>query len=345
MSKLKLEKVCKYYGNLKVIDEFDLEVDKNEFLVIVGPSGCGKSTLLRSIGGICEITSGKITLDDFLIDDKYTAMVFQDYGLFPSMNVIDNIIFGLKKKKANNDVYDIARMLKIDKLLNRYPAQLSGGEKQRVAIARAIARKPKIYLFDEPLSNVDANIKREFIEELWNIYINNNAMFIYVTHDQEEAFKLATKILILDRGKILQYGSRDEIIDKPNSLEVVKFLSIFDFNTLNGKIVFKDKKYFINYNNIMIKLDREYYDYSKLRNYKNRDVVFSFRSEQIVFRNNGLFKFKVKKIKDNLVAKKMYLDIFGQEILAYFQEGNFDTFDISGKILIFDNENGKNIFL
>jgi len=261
MSKLKLEKVCKYYGNLKVIDEFDLEVDKNEFLVIVGPSGCGKSTLLRSIGGICEITSGKITLDDFLIDDKDTAMVFQDYGLFPSMNVIDNIIFGLKKKKANNDVYDIARMLKIDKLLNRYPAQLSGGEKQRVAIARAIARKPKIYLFDEPLSNVDANIKREFIEELWNIYINNNAMFIYVTHDQEEAFKLATKILILDRGKILQYGSRDEIIDKPNSLEVVKFLSIFDFNTLNGKIVFKDKKYFINYNNIMIKLDREYYDY------------------------------------------------------------------------------------
>jgi len=209
MSKLKLEKVCKYYGNLKVIDEFDLEVDKNEFLVIVGPSGCGKSTLLRSIGGICEITSGKITLDDFLIDDKDTAMVFQDYGLFPSMNVIDNIIFGLKKKKANNDVYDIARMLKIDKLLNRYPAQLSGGEKQRLSLARALAVHPDILLLDDITSALDIETEEKINESINHLEYQSTKVIIA---SKIVSVMRADKIYCLNQGKIIESGTHEELL-------------------------------------------------------------------------------------------------------------------------------------
>ena len=216
MSNIKFSSVHKSFGQNKIINNFNLEGKEDEFLVLVGPSGCGKSTLLRMIAGLEKVDEGKIQINDKIINELHpskreTAMVFQSYALYPHMNVYENMSFGLKIEKQSKEeiqtkVLRTAKILKIEELLERRPKQLSGGQRQRVAIGRAITRNPKIFLFDEPLSNLDAALRAEMRVEISKLHQQIKTNMIYVTHDQVEAMTLADRIVILNKGNIEQVG-------------------------------------------------------------------------------------------------------------------------------------------
>ena len=234
MSKISFKNINKSFGNNKVINNFNVEINSGEFIVLVGPSGCGKSTLLRMISGLETIDKGEILLNDKLINNlipskREIAMVFQSYALYPHMNVYENMSFGLKmenqnKKEIDIKVIDAAKMLKIDDLLKRKPKELSGGQRQRVAIGRAITRNPKIFLFDEPLSNLDAALRSEMRVEISKLHKKINTNMIYVTHDQIEAMTLADRIVILNKGNVEQFSTPNEIYEDPNNIFVAEFI-------------------------------------------------------------------------------------------------------------------------
>jgi ABC-type sugar transport system ATPase subunit len=209
MASIKINKVNKYFGNTHVIKDVSLDIKSESFTVLVGPSGCGKSTILRMIAGLEEINSGTISIDGKVVNDlppkeRNIAMVFQSYALYPHMTVFDNMAFGLKIEKKSKEeieqrVMEAAKILQIEEYLERKPKQLSGGQRQRVAIGRAITRKPKVFLFDEPLSNLDAALRVQMRVELAKLHDQLNATMIYVTHDQTEAMTLANDIVVLDQ--------------------------------------------------------------------------------------------------------------------------------------------------
>ena len=210
MASIKIDKVNKYFGSTHVIKDVSLDIKSESFTVLVGPSGCGKSTILRMIAGLEEINSGTISIDDKVVNDlppkeRNIAMVFQSYALYPHMTVFDNMAFGLKIEKKSKEeieqrVMEAAKILQIEEYLERKPKQLSGGQRQRVAIGRAITRKPKVFLFDEPLSNLDAALRVQMRVELAKLHDQLNATMIYVTHDQTEAMTLANDIVVFDQG-------------------------------------------------------------------------------------------------------------------------------------------------
>ena len=255
MAKIKFINVEKSFGKNKVIKKFNLEINDGEFTVLVGPSGCGKSTLLRMISGLEKIDKGTILLNKNIINDllpskRDMAMVFQSYALYPHMNVYENMSFGLKMEKISKNniqkkVNQAAKILKIKHLLDRKPGQLSGGQRQRVAIGRAISRNPKIFLFDEPLSNLDAALRSEMRVEISKLHKKIKTNMIYVTHDQVEAMTLADKMVILNEGRIEQVGSPDEIYNYPNNLFVAEFIgtpkmNIIKINKDASFVVFHD---------------------------------------------------------------------------------------------------------
>lgn len=245
MAHIQLRKVRKSYGHVNVIKGVDLEIKKGEFMVFVGPSGCGKSTLLRLISGLEDITDGDLFFDGQRVNalapsKRGIAMVFQSYALYPHMNVYDNMAFGMKL--ANSDpqairarVEKAAKMLQIDHLLDRLPKQLSGGQRQRVAIGRAIVRDPKVFLFDEPLSNLDAALRVQTRLEIAKLHHDMDATMIYVTHDQVEAMTLADRICVLRDGLVEQVGTPLELYEKPNSVFVAGFIGSPRMNFLTGK--------------------------------------------------------------------------------------------------------------
>ena len=212
MASIKIDKVNKFFGSTHVIKDVSLDIKSESFTVLVGPSGCGKSTILRMIAGLEEINSGTISIDDKVVNDlppkeRNIAMVFQSYALYPHMTVFDNMAFGLKIEKKSKEeieqrVMEAAKILQIEEYLERKPKQLSGGQRQRVAIGRAITRKPKVFLFDEPLSNLDAALRVQMRVELAKLHDQLNATMIYVTHDQTEAMTLANDIVVLDLSLI-----------------------------------------------------------------------------------------------------------------------------------------------
>jgi multiple sugar transport system ATP-binding protein len=234
MAGLELKSLHKSYGNVEVIKGVDLSIEHGEFVVFVGPSGCGKSTLLRMIAGLEEITAGELWIGDKLCNDveprdRGIAMVFQSYALYPHMSVYDNVGFGLKLAKTPKDVRDqkvreAARILQMEHLLDRKPSQLSGGQRQRVAIGRAIVRKPEVFLFDEPLSNLDAALRVDMRMELSKLHQDLDATMIYVTHDQVEAMTLADKIVVLNAGVVQQVGTPIELYQNPANLFVAGFI-------------------------------------------------------------------------------------------------------------------------
>jgi multiple sugar transport system ATP-binding protein len=242
MAGLQLKSLFKTYGNVEVIKGVDLDVEHGEFVVFVGPSGCGKSTLLRMIAGLEDITGGELWIGDVLCNaveprDRGIAMVFQSYALYPHMTVYDNVGFGLKLAKTPKDVRDAkireaARILQMEHLLERKPAQLSGGQRQRVAIGRAIVRKPEVFLFDEPLSNLDAALRVDMRMELAKLHQDLGATMIYVTHDQVEAMTLADKIVVLNGGVVQQVGSPIELYQRPTNLFVAGFIGSPKMNFL-----------------------------------------------------------------------------------------------------------------
>jgi multiple sugar transport system ATP-binding protein len=246
MAYLELKRLNKIYPNgQRAIRDFSLSVNKGEFIVLVGPSGCGKSTILRMIAGLEEITTGELLIDGKLCNevpakDRNIAMVFQNYALYPHLTVFQNMAFGLQlakldKKEITKRVEDAAEMLGISELLSRKPSQLSGGQKQRVALGRAIVRKAGLYLFDEPLSNVDAKIRAEMRGEILRLHHKLNSTFIYVTHDQIEAMTMASRIVVLNHGITQQIGSPLEIYQEPNNQFVANFLGNPPMNMMEGE--------------------------------------------------------------------------------------------------------------
>ena len=246
MSEIEIKKLNKLYGKAHVIKDFSVKVKSQSFTTLVGPSGCGKSTLLRMIAGLEEINSGTISIDDRVVNDlspkeRNIAMVFQSYALYPHMTVFDNMAFGLKLEKRSKEeikerVHEAAKTLQIEEYLQRKPKQLSGGQRQRVAIGRAITRKPKVFLFDEPLSNLDAALRVQMRIELAKLHEQLDATMVYVTHDQTEAMTLSDEIIVLDQGEISQKGIPLNLYNKPNNLFVAGFIGSPKMNFIDAKI-------------------------------------------------------------------------------------------------------------
>ncbi len=246
MASLAIRGICKSFGSTEVLKGIDIGIDSGDFLVLVGPSGCGKSTLLNMIAGLDSVTAGEIFIDGEVVNQmrpshRDIAMVFQSYALYPNMNVAKNISFGLEMRKMakaerERRVAEIAQMLQIEPLLKRKPSQLSGGQRQRVAMGRALVREPKVFLFDEPLSNLDAKLRVDMRTEIKKLHHRLGSTIVYVTHDQIEAMTLATKIAIMKDGALLQLGTPEEVYNSPVNLFVAGFMGSPSMNLLTTEV-------------------------------------------------------------------------------------------------------------
>ncbi len=246
MAEIRLDEVTKRFGNTTAVDRVDLRAEDKEFLVLVGPSGCGKTTTLRMIAGLEEVTDGRVYIGERMVNqvppkDRDIAMVFQNYALYPHMSVYKNLAFGLKQRRfprpeIDQRVREVARMLGIEELLNRKPKELSGGQRQRVAMGRAIVRKPRVFLFDEPLSNLDAKLRVQMRGELARLHQRLQTTIIYVTHDQVEAMTLADRIVVMHQGKIMQVGRPMEVYNNPQNLFVAGFIGSPAMNFFNVRL-------------------------------------------------------------------------------------------------------------
>jgi len=303
MSFLELKNVTKIYPNgTKAVHETSLSIEEGEFMVFVGPSGCGKSTLLRMVAGLEDITEGEITLDGNLINEtdpseRDIAMVFQNYALYPHMNVYNNLAYGLKnrgidKKDIEQKVNDAAKLLQISDYLERKPSMLSGGQRQRVAMGRAIVRNPKIFLFDEPLSNLDAKLRIQMRLEIKKLQQKVGVTSIFVTHDQTEAMTLADKLAVINNGIIEQLATPIEIYNNPKSLFVAGFIGSPQMNFMEGELK----------NNT---LSAEGFEIKNIKSDYNGDVMLGIRPEHLSQSDNGLINLSVDMVEqlgsDNLV--------------------------------------------
>lgn len=246
MSSLAIHQVSKHFGKTEVLSDINIDIASGEFLVLVGPSGCGKSTLLNMIAGLLDISSGEIRLADQRIEnkepkDRNIAMVFQSYALYPSMTVGKNMAFplrmaGVSKAEQDRKVAQVAELLQIDHLLDRKPAALSGGQRQRVAMGRALVRDPQLFLFDEPLSNLDAKLRVDMRSEIKRLHKRLGTTIVYVTHDQVEAMTMATRIAVMEGGKVQQFGTPEQIYDSPANTFVATFMGSPAMNLLNATV-------------------------------------------------------------------------------------------------------------
>ena len=279
----------KYPGGVTAVSDFCLEVRDKEFIIFVGPSGCGKSTTLRMIAGLEEITEGELFIGDRLINDvapkdRDIAMVFQNYALYPHMTVFDNMAFGLKLRKVPKEtikrkVEEAARILDIAHLLDRRPKALSGGQKQRVALGRAIVREPKVFLLDEPLSNLDAKLRAAMRTELTKIHQKLGTTFVYVTHDQVEAMTMATRIVVMKDGLIQQVDTPQNLYDYPTNTFVAGFIGTPQMNFIDAKIEKKGADVFVVFGKNEIKLPAEKAQDPALADYIGKEVIAGIRPE------------------------------------------------------------------
>ncbi len=292
MATVTLRSLYKSYGDLEVVHGIDLEVAHHEFVVLVGPSGCGKSTTLRMIAGLEDITHGEIWIDDTLVNelepkDRDIAMVFQDYALYPHMSVYENMAFSLQYRghdatEIRRRVLEAADVLSISELLERRPKQLSGGQRQRVAMGRAIVRDPKVFLFDEPLSNLDAKLRVSMRGEIKKLHRRVATTAIYVTHDQVEAMTLADRIVIMNDGNIEQVGTPDEVYSTPASVFVAGFVGSPTMNLLPGELTAADDGLVVNLDSD-IKLRVPPAKRQRYAGYVGQRVVFGLRPENLVW--------------------------------------------------------------
>lgn len=267
MANVKLENVVKEYEDgYRAVKNINLDIKDKEFIVLVGPSGCGKSTTLRMIAGLEKISSGKIKIDEDIVNgispkDRDIAMVFQSYALYPHMSVRENIAFPLKmhkvsKENINNKVLNIAKSLQLEKLLDKKPAQLSGGQRQRVALGRAMVRNPKVFLLDEPLSNLDAKLRVEMRSEIVNLHKKLDTTFIYVTHDQTEAMTMGDRIAVLNSGILEQFDTPLNLYYKPNNKFVAEFIGTPKMNIFESEFNIKDDKIYLKLFNTLIEIPK-----------------------------------------------------------------------------------------
>lgn len=291
MAGVVLKNVNKIFpGDVKAVIDFNLEIKDKEFVVLVGPSGCGKSTTLRMVAGLEEITSGEIYIGDRLVNDippkdRDIAMVFQNYALYPHMNVYDNMAFGLKLRKLprvkiDARVKEAARILGIEDYLNRKPKALSGGQRQRVALGRAIVREPKVFLMDEPLSNLDAKLRVLMRTELSKLHNRLQTTFIYVTHDQTEAMTMGDRIVVMKDGYVYQVDTPKNIYDHPANIFVASFIGSPQMNFIDVKLFAESDKLYVSFGNAKLVIPDEIKN--KINpSYMGKEVVMGIRPEDI----------------------------------------------------------------
>ena len=290
MAQVSLRDVTKVYpGNIIAVNKVNLAIENKEFMVLVGPSGCGKSTTLRMIAGLEEISSGDVYIgnkrvNDVPVKDRDIAMVFQNYALYPHMSVEENMSFGLRlrriaKQEIAQRVNEAAEILGIKRLLKRKPRELSGGELQRVAVGRAIVRKPMVFLFDEPLSNLDAKMRVQMRTEIHKLHIRLQTTIIYVTHDQVEAMTMGDRIAVMKDGLIVQLGDPIDVYDHPKNKFVASLIGSPPMNFMQGKIIKKGGKLYFDEGKIQVKLVEDMY--KKMTNYVDHEILFGIRSEDI----------------------------------------------------------------
>ena len=302
MATVKLYDVNKVYdGGVHAVHDFNIEIKDNEFIVFVGPSGCGKSTTLRMIAGLEEISYGDLFIDDVCVNnvppkDRGIAMVFQSYALYPQMTVFDNMAYSLKLKKVpkaeiKQKVYQAAEILGLIDLLDRKPKALSGGQRQRVALGRAIVRKPKVFLMDEPLSNLDAKLRVAMRAEIVRIHKEVGATTVYVTHDQVEAMTMADRIVVMKDGFVQQIGTPTEIYENPSNMFVAGFIGAPAMNFMHGMINQEGTCFISNDGHTSIPLTEE--QQQLLINYHGKKIVYGIRPEHLIYDSNqnyGRFK-------------------------------------------------------
>jgi multiple sugar transport system ATP-binding protein len=288
MAELKLERITKVFGDYTVLDDITFDVSDGEFCVILGPSGCGKSTILRTIAGLEQQDSGNIVIGNEEMNglspkERDVAMVFQSYALYPHMNVSENMAFSLKMRKFTREeidkkVREAAQLLEIDDLLFRKPKELSGGQRQRVAIGRAIVRNPKLFLFDEPLSNLDAKLRASMRLEIADLHKKLGCTIVYVTHDQTEAMTLGQKIVLMKEGKVQQIGTPEELYKRPANLFVASFIGSPQINLVDGTLVRKDGSLSFRSDAFTIEINRM----GGLEEHLGQNVVLGIRPEAVL---------------------------------------------------------------
>ena len=325
MASLSLTNVCKVYPNgFEAVKDFNLEVEDQEFIIFVGPSGCGKSTTLRMIAGLEEISGGTLKIGDKVVNDvepkdRDIAMVFQNYALYPHMTVYDNMAFGLKLRKVPKDqidkaVREAARILDLEKLLDRKPKALSGGQRQRVAMGRAIVRNPKVFLMDEPLSNLDAKLRVQMRSEIASLHNRLKATIIYVTHDQTEAMTLGTRIVVLKDGVIMQVDSPQKLYNEPNNLFVAGFIGSPQMNFIDAVCKVEGERVTLNFEKTSVVLPPAKAKKLIDGGYNGKTVVMGIRPEDI-----GDSQIEIEAHKDAVFETDVTgYELLGSEVLLYF---------------------------
>ena len=325
MASLSLKNICKVYPNgFEAVKDFNLEVEDQEFIIFVGPSGCGKSTTLRMIAGLEEISSGEFYIDGKLMNDvepkdRDIAMVFQKYALYPHMTVFDNMAFGLKLRKVPKDeikrkVEEAAKILDLEKLLDRKPKALSGGQRQRVAMGRAIVRNPKVFLMDEPLSNLDAKLRVQMRSEIASLHNRLKATIIYVTHDQTEAMTLGTRIVVLKDGVIMQVDSPQKLYNEPNNLFVAGFIGSPQMNFIDAVCKVEGERVTLNFEKTSVVLPPAKAKKLIDGGYNGKTVVMGIRPEDI-----GDSQIEIEAHKDAVFETDVTgYELLGSEVLLYF---------------------------
>jgi multiple sugar transport system ATP-binding protein len=343
---LKIENLTRKYGNVKALDNFSLEVNSGEFMVLLGPSGCGKTTVVRCIAGLVKPTTGQIYIGDQLVNqlppkDRDVAMVFQNYALYPHMNVFDNIAFPLKMRKTTKQqikdkVRNISQLLEIENFLDRKPKELSGGQMQRVALGRALVREPKIFLMDEPLSNLDAKLRTFMRTEIKKLQKKIGITTLYITHDQIEAMSMADKIAVMNSGLVQQIGTAAEIYKEPANTFVADFVGSPSMNFLRCNIFENDYYHTIILESNSAHLQFPIYKFPfKLPSEKN--IIIGIRPRDILFLDNEDFN----GIK--LGGKISFNELLGDDSLVEIKIGNDDSIKIANTDPSFDFTVGKDL--
>ncbi|MFH1367740.1 MAG: sn-glycerol-3-phosphate ABC transporter ATP-binding protein UgpC [Elusimicrobiota bacterium] len=326
MARVMLEKIWKKFGDVEVVKDFNLEIQDKEFCILVGPSGCGKTTTLRMIAGLEDITSGDVYIGDRRVNDlppkdRDIAMVFQNYALYPHMSVYENMAFGLKlrgysKKEIDIRVREAADILSIGHLLERRPKQLSGGQRQRVAVGRAIVRKPKVFLFDEPLSNLDAKLRVQMRAELKKLHEKLQCTIVYVTHDQTEAMTMGDKICVMKDGVIQQVDGPISLYDRPNNKFVAGFIGSPPMNFVDTDVIERGDNLFLNEGMFEIKLPAKFK--AAVMPFKGQKVALGVRPEDIY---DKLFYTLGPKEGNLMSATVDVVEPLGSEIYLHLNTG------------------------
>lgn len=326
MAHIILKNINKIYkGDVQAVKDVNIVIKDNEFLVLVGPSGCGKSTTLRMIAGLEDISEGTVQIDERIVNnvpakDRDIAMVFQNYALYPHMTVFENMSFGLRLKRYSKveikrRVQEAAEILNIKHLLQRRPRELSGGERQRVAVGRAIVRKPKVFLFDEPLSNLDAKMRVQMRTEIHKLRLRLQTTFVYVTHDQTEAMTLGDRIAVMKDGIIHQCADPMTIYDHPANKFVAGFIGSPPINFMNGKLVVMNGKYYFDEGRFKVKVVEHMHE--ALTAYQGQEIVFGIRAEDIYDK-----LFVSESSPDNTInATCEVVEPLGSEVYLYLNTG------------------------